>query len=141
MDGNEGPGFKIERRRRNFYEMGDEKMNRQYRKSGSDTTLIRLRKDHSTGWKRYELQRRTDGTMGCTKVTEWPLIFPNQIVAGCDTPVQQRGDLEPLFDMTHKTNGQGRSLGANHTKETRKVLNKEQRVKTQKLKENGMILL
>ena len=44
--------------------------------------------------------------MGPTKVAEWPLIFPNQFVAGCDAPVQQRGDLEPLLDMTHKTNGQ-----------------------------------
>ena len=70
---------------------------------------------------------------GRTKVAEWPLIFPNQIVAGCDSPVQQRGDLEPLLDMTHKTNGQGRLLGANHTKKTRKVLNKKQRVKTQKV--------
>ena len=49
---------------------------------------------------------------GRTKVAEWPLIFPNQIVAGCDSPVQQRGDLEPLLDMTHKTNGQGRVHGA-----------------------------
>ena len=79
--------------------------------------------------------------MGRTKVAEWPLIFPNQIVAGCDSPVQQRGNLEPLLDMTHKTNGQGRLLGANHTKKTRKVLNKEQRVKTQKLKENRFDLL
>ena len=70
---------------------------------------------------------------GRTKVAEWPLIFPNQIVAGCDSPVQQRGNLEPLLDMTHKTNGQGRLLGANHTKKTRKVLSKEQRVKTQKV--------
>ncbi|KAF3503502.1 hypothetical protein F2Q69_00043058 [Brassica cretica] len=44
--------------------------------------------------------------MGRTKVAEWPFIFPNQFVAGCDAPVQQRGDLEPLLDMTHKTNGQ-----------------------------------
>ena len=44
--------------------------------------------------------------MGLTKVADWPLIFLNQIVAGCDAPVQQRGDLEPLPDMTHKTNGQ-----------------------------------
>ncbi|KAF3570486.1 hypothetical protein F2Q69_00061542 [Brassica cretica] len=64
---------------------------------------------------------------GRTKVAEWPLIFPNQIVAGCDSPVQQRGNLEPLLDMTHKTNRQGRLLGASHTKKTRKVLNKEQR--------------
>ena len=27
--------------------------------------------------------------MGRTKAADWPLIFPNQIVAGCDTPVQQ----------------------------------------------------
>ncbi|KAF3488323.1 hypothetical protein F2Q69_00052320 [Brassica cretica] len=76
-------------------------------------------------------KRRTDGMRGHTKVAEWPL-FPNQIVAGCDSPVQQRGNLELLLDMTHKTNGQGRLLGANHTKKTRKVLIKEQRVKTQK---------
>lgn len=78
---------------------------------------------------------------GRTKVAEWPLIFSNQIVAGCDSPVQQRGNLEPLLDMTHKTNGQGRLLGANHTKKTRKVLSKEQRVRLKKFKENGMILL
>ncbi|KAF2592462.1 hypothetical protein F2Q70_00043074 [Brassica cretica] len=77
-------------------------------------------------------KRRSDGMRGRTKVAEWPLIFPNQIVAGCDSPVQQRGNLEPLLDMTHKTNRQGRLLGASHTKKTRKVLNKEQRVKTQK---------
>ena len=44
--------------------------------------------------------------MGRTKVADWPLIFPNQIVTGYDAPVQQSGDLEPLLDMTHKTNGQ-----------------------------------
>ena len=44
--------------------------------------------------------------MDHTKFAEWPLIFPNQFVAGCDAPVQQTGDLEPLLDMTHKTNGQ-----------------------------------
>ena len=44
--------------------------------------------------------------MGRTKVADWLLIFPNQFVAGCDALVQQRGDLEPLLDMTHKTNGQ-----------------------------------
>ena len=44
--------------------------------------------------------------MGPTKVAEWPLIFPNQFVAGCDAPVQQRGDQKPLADMTLKTNGQ-----------------------------------
>ena len=56
MDGNEGPGFKIERRRRNVYEIGDEKMNKQYWKSGSDTTLIRLKRVTQPDWKRYELQ-------------------------------------------------------------------------------------
>ncbi|KAF3584742.1 hypothetical protein F2Q69_00031120 [Brassica cretica] len=84
-----------------------------------------LRKDMNS-------KRRSDGLRGRTKVAEWPLIFPNQIVVGCDSPVQQRGNLEPLLDMTHKTNRQGRLLGASHTKKTRKVLNKEQRVKTQK---------
>ncbi|KAF3565209.1 hypothetical protein DY000_02015580 [Brassica cretica] len=86
--------------------MEDEKMNRQYQKSGSDTTLIRLKRITRPDWKGYELRRRTDGMMGRTKVAEWPLIFPNQFVAGCDAPLQQRGDLELLLDMTHKTNRQ-----------------------------------
>ena len=43
--------------------------------------------------------------MGRTKVTKGLLIFPTQFVVGCDAPVQQRGNLKPLLDMTHKTNG------------------------------------
>lgn len=46
-----------------------------------------------------------DGLKGRTKVAQWPLIFPNQFVAGWDAPVQQKGSLDPLVDMTHKTNG------------------------------------
>ena len=44
--------------------------------------------------------------MDHTKFAEWPLIFPNQFVAGCDAPVLQRGDQKQLPDITHKTNGQ-----------------------------------
>ena len=80
--------------------------------------------------------------MGRTKVADWPLIFPNQFVAGCDAPVQQRGDLEPLLDMLTRPTDKKSLLGANHTKETRKVLIEEQRVKTQKVerKWNDLII-
>ncbi|KAF3552963.1 hypothetical protein F2Q69_00012801 [Brassica cretica] len=46
-----------------------------------------------------------DGMKGRTKVAEWPSIFPSQSIAGWDAPVQQKGDLDPLLDMTHKSNG------------------------------------
>ena len=41
---------------------------------------------------------------GRTAVAERLLIFPNYFVAGYDASVQQRSKLDPLLDMTHKSN-------------------------------------
>ena len=45
-----------------------------------------------------------DGLKGLTKDADWPSIFPTSDGAWYDSQVHQKKNLEPLLDMTHKTN-------------------------------------
>ena len=77
-----------------------------------DTTELRLLLDmtHKSN------KGRNGGLKGRTADAEGCWYSRSQFVAGCDAPVQQRSSLDPLLDITHKSNGKEVLLGANHTK-------------------------